>query len=158
MIIINLIYFQVLLLTSLLPSCHTLFLALGSPETFGTICGFYSQTVLLPVVETVYRTVCSERQSDNCQNTAKNTEHQGCEETIARVCHQVKRRGAWAPVCGKDAKEYCGCQVCRQVPVKVERLVPTKVQKRTCGVGGPGGPVHDGRGAHRKDYHVAVRY
>ena len=150
------LYLQVLLLSSLLPSCHSLFLALGSPDTFGTICGFYSQTVLLPITDTVYRTVCS----DNCQDktTGKSSEHQRCEDSIARVCQQVKRKRAWAPVCSKGAREYCGCQVCRQVPVKVERLVPTQVQKRTCGVGGPGGPVHDGRGANSKNYHVAVKY
>ena len=146
-----------MLLASLLPTCHSLFLALGSPDTFGTICGFYSQTVLLPVVETVYRTVCNK---ENCQHktTDKKSEHKRCEDSIARVCNNVKRRRAWAGVCRESARDYCGCQVCRQVPVSVERLVPTQVQKRTCGVGGPGGPVHDGRGAGSKDYHVAVRY
>ena len=90
--------------------------------------------------------------------TDRNSEHQRCEDSIARVCQQVKRRRAWAPVCSKGAREYCGSQVCWQVPVKVERLVPTQVQRRTCGVGGPGGPVHDGSGAGSKDYHVAVKY
>ena len=78
-------------------------------------------------------------------------------------------RKAWDTICSKDPEKYCqgsgrkrsslagnGCKTCKKVPVEVERLVPTEVEKKTCGVGGPGGPVHDGRGASMKEYHVAI--
>ena len=75
-------------------------------------------------------------------------------------------RKAWDTICSKDPEKYCkgsgrktgnGCKTCKKVPVEVERMVPTEVEKKTCGVGGPGGPVHDGRGASMKEYHVAIR-
>ena len=89
---------------------------------------------------------------------------------MRRVCKELRRRKAWDKICSKDPAKYCeepirkrsslagdGCEPCKKVPVKIERLVPTEVQKKTCGVGGPGGPVHDGRGTDMKQYHVAIQ-
>ena len=158
---------QLIILAHLLPGSHGLFLALGSGDTFGTICGFYTQTVLLPVVETVYKTVCSDCLNNN--RADRNTVHQTCQDTMTRVCKEVRMRRAWDTICNKDPRKYCtgstnkrrslsgGCQTCKKEPVEVERMVPTEVRKKTCGVGGPGGPVHDGRGLDRKEYTVAIR-
>jgi len=35
--------------------------------------------------------------------------------------------------------------------------VPRIVSKKTCGVGGPGGPVHDGRARGLKEYMVRLK-
>ena len=89
---------------------------------------------------------------------------------MMRVCKEMKTRKAWDKFCNKDPTKYCegsvrkrssltgdGCEPCKKVPLEIERLVPTEVQKKTCGVGGPGGPVHDGRAPSMKEYHVGIQ-
>ena len=102
---------------------------------------------MMPVVGMEYRTICVEAKDQECER--KRAE---CLGKLRGMCN----RRAWAGVCSQ-VDRHCGrCRECKVEPIQVERLVPTEVEKITCGVGGPGGPVHDGRGS-RKEYHVNIQ-
>ena len=117
-----------LLLSSTALPVFSLFLSLGSGDTFGIICGFYDRVVLIPEVETSYQSICE----NNCQTVVNN-----CVKKMNKICKMVQEKELNDSFCKENHPDiYCrtslksdSCVSCRKIPIEKTSLVARTVKK-----------------------------
>ena len=117
-----------LLLISTPPSVFSLFLSLGSGDTYGIICGFYERVIFLPEVETSYKYICE----NNCQTVIEN-----CVKKMNKICKMVQEKELNDSFCKENHPDiYCrtslksdSCVSCKKIPIEKTTMVPRTVKK-----------------------------
>ena len=118
----------VFLLLHLQPPVSSLFLSLGSGDSYGTICGVYDKVVYLPELRTFYEKVCE----NNCQTVIEN-----CVNKMNQICSIVHQKQLDDSFCTENYPDtYCrtrlklgSCFSCVEIPRRETALVPRTIKK-----------------------------
>ena len=110
------------------PQASSLFLSIGSGDTYGIICGFYDKVVYLPEVQTYYESVCE----NNCETVIQN-----CVKKMNRICSMAEQKRLENSFCKENhADTYCRsglksdmCYSCQDLPREKTIFVPRTVKK-----------------------------